>query len=641
MKRSCYLTTPLYYVNDEPHIGHAYTTVLADVIARYHRLFGENVHLLTGTDEHGQKVAEAAAKLGRSPLEHCDVTSKRFIAVWEKLGIDYQDFIRTTEPRHTGLVNDILTRLNEKGDIYKQEYEGWYSVFEERFFTEKDLVNGKDPIGGRPVEKIKEANYFFRMSSYQEWLIEHYEKHPDAVLPSFRLNEVLGFLRQPLGDLCISRPKSRLSWGIPIPWDDDYVTYVWFDALLNYYTGTVHPPEGTSPEWPADYHLIGKDILTTHAVYWPIMLHAAGLEPPRHILAHGWWMAKDAEKMSKSRGNVVKPLDLADLYGADSFRYYLMRDMVVGLDANFSEEMVVKRLNSDLANDLGNLLNRVTKMLTQHFEGVVPDVEWDDEDSLIELAGRAAVRVHNLVEELQIHAAIEETLQLVRATNREIAADAPWTTVKTDRDAAGRALARAAEAIRIAATLLAPVMPEKCQTILTRLGIQDVSVTEWEATNWGDSLAGRVVTHDHPVFPRYTAPLSETGGVDSSSQGGKPSQQTPAQATSEAALISFDEFKAVDLRTALVLEAEEVEKSDKLLKLQIDVGGEKRQLVAGIKQYFTPEQIVGKTVIVVANLKPAKIFGIESQGMMLAVRNGDSLTYLAPAGEVPSGLRVS
>ncbi|MCB2199319.1 methionine--tRNA ligase [bacterium] len=634
MSKNFYLTTPLYYVNDEPHIGHAYTTVLADVIARYHRLFGETVHLLTGTDEHGQKVADASAKLGRTPLEHCDITSQRFVNVWEKLGVEYNDFIRTTEPRHTTLVAEILTRLNDKGDIYKQEYEGWYSVFEERFFTEKDLVDGMDPIGGRPVEKIKETNYFFKMSNYQEWLIDHYENHPDAVLPGFRLNEVLGFLRQPLGDLCISRPKSRLSWGIPIPWDEDYVTYVWFDALLNYYTATVHPPEGIAPKWPADFHLIGKDILTTHAVYWPIMLHAAGLEPPKHILAHGWWMAKDAAKMSKSRGNVVKPLDLADIYGPDSFRYYLMRDMVLGQDANFSEEMVVKRLNSDLANDLGNLLNRVTKLLTQHFDGVVPEVEWSDEDSLIELANQTAPKVHNLVEDLQIHSAIEETLQFVRATNRVIANDAPWTTIKSDKEAAGKALAKAAEAVRLATVLLYPVMPVKCSEILSRLGIGDIEVTDWEVTNWGDRLAGKTVTHGDPLFPRYKPPVTEDAPA-------KPKQDKKAK-KEDSGMITFDQFKELDLRTAVVVAAEEVEKSDKLLKLQIDLGTESRQLVAGVKQFFKPEELIGKTVIVVANLKPAKIFGIESQGMMLAVRHGDSLTYLTPAGgDVPPGMRVS
>ncbi|HEB85118.1 MAG TPA: methionine--tRNA ligase, partial [Bacteroidetes bacterium] len=472
MQQPLYLTTPLYYVNDEAHIGHAYTTILADVLARFHRFFGRDVHFLTGLDEHGQKVMQAAEKLGRTPQEHCDAMAPLWKQVWEQLEIEYDDFIRTTEPRHEEVVKEILLRLRDKGDIYQEKYEGWYSVFEERFFTEKDLVDGMDPIGGRPVEWIQETNYFFRMSRYQDWLVKHYEEHEDAVIPSFRRNEVLGFLRKPLGDLCISRPKSRLAWGIPLPWDEEYVTYVWFDALLNYYSATVSPPEGARVSWPADYHLIGKDILTTHAVYWPIMLHAAGIEPPRHILAHGWWLAKDAAKMSKSSGNVIRPLDLAKLYGADPFRYVLMREMVVGQDASFSEELFIKRVNSDLANDLGNLVNRVTRLVAKHFEGIVPEVEPRAEDPLAELAGRTAEEVRKLVERFQIHAAIEETLQFVRAINRDLSEAAPWTTVKSDREAAGEALARALEGVRIAAVLLSPVMPEKAAELAGRIGAE-------------------------------------------------------------------------------------------------------------------------------------------------------------------------
>jgi len=637
MSESFYITTPLYYVNDEPHIGHAYTTVLADVISGYHRLFGEEVHFLTGTDEHGQKVADASKALNRTPLEHCDITSKRFLDVWEKLGIKNDDFIRTTEPRHEKVVKDILQQLFDKGDIYKKEYEGWYSVFEEQFFTEKDLVDGKDPIGGRPVEKIKETNYFFRMSNYQEWLIDHYTKHPDAVLPSFRLNEVLGFLKQPLNDLCISRPKSRLSWGIEIPWDTEYVTYVWFDALLNYYSATLTPPDGTSPKWPADYHLIGKDILTTHAVYWPTMLHAAGLEPPKHILAHGWWLSKDSSKMSKSKGNVVKPLDLVDVYGVESFRYFLMRDMVLGQDASFSEEMIIKRLNSDLANDLGNLLNRITKLIEQNFDGVIPEIEWNDEDKLIELAGFTNTKVHRLIDDLQIHAAIEETLQFVRAINKDITVAEPWKTVKTDKAAAGEALAKAAEGIRIAAIMLSPVMPENMKELLSRLGITDSDDVSWETAIWGDSLSGRKVAHGDPMFPRYKMPKP----VQDQPKEKKAKKQDKNQEKKIDGLVTFDQFKEVELKTAKILEAEPVDKSDKLMKLQIEVGDEKRQLVAGIKQFYSADELVGKTIVIVANLKPAKIFGIESQGMLLAMRDGDNLTVLSPDAEVKSGIRLS
>ncbi len=640
MSKPFYITTPLYYVNDEPHIGHAYTTVLADTLARYHRLFGDDVHLLTGTDEHGQKVATAAEKLGRTPQEHCDITSQKFVKVWAKLGIEYDDFIRTTEPRHTKIVQQILQQIYDAGDIYKKDYEGWYSVFEEQFFTEKDLVDGKDPISGRPVELIKETNYFFKMSKYQDWLIEHYEKNPDSIVPGFRRNEVLGFLREPLGDLCISRPKSRLSWGIEIPWDSDYVTYVWFDALLNYYSATLAPPDGKSPAWPAQYHLIGKDILTTHSVYWPTMLKAAGLEPPQHILAHGWWLAKDAAKMSKSSGNVVKPLDLADIYGMDSFRYFLMRDMVVGQDANFSEENVVKRLNSDLANDLGNLLNRVTKLLDQHFDGVVPDVQWDEEDPLVELSKATTHKVKQLVEDIQIHAAIEETLQFVRAINRDITEAAPWTTIKTDKEQAGRDLARAAEGLRIAAILLAPVMPVMIPEVFERLGVEADPHRNWDDVEWGEKLAGRTAKYGDPLFPRHKKPGAQDEAPKPKSESKQKKQPKPAPKADDG-LISFDEFKRVDLRTAVVLAAEPIEDTDKLMQLQIDLGTEKRQLVAGIKQHYTPEQIVGKTIIVVANLQPAKIRGVKSQGMLLAVRDGDNLRLLTPNDQVSPGLRVS
>ncbi len=637
MSKQFYLTTPLYYVNAEPHIGHAYTTILADVMTRYHRLFGEEVHFLTGTDEHGQKVADAAKKLGKTPLEHCNETAERFIDVWKQLGIEYDDFIRTTEPRHEKIVVEILQQIYDQGDIYKKEYEGWYSVFEEQFFTEKDLVDGKDPIGGRPVELIKEVNYFFKMSKYQEWLINHYETHRDAVVPEFRLNEVLGFLRQPLGDLCISRPKARLSWGISLPWDDDYVTYVWFDALLNYYSATVSPPEGKSPAWPADFHLIGKDILTTHAVYWPTMLHAAGLEPPKHILAHGWWLVEEA-KMSKSAGNVIRPLDLAEKYGPERFRYVLMREMVIGQDASFSEEAFVRRVNSDLANDLGNLVNRVTKLLVQYCDGTVPEIDYSDENEIVELAGRISVQVRKLVEDLQIHAAIEETMQFVRAINRYFTVAEPWKLGKSDPEAAGQVLAVCLEGARIAAVALSPMMPGKTRELAERLGWKPEGEFAWADTVWSDRLQGVAIEHGDPIFPRLDLKKVQETYTKEAAKEEKKAQKAVKK---EDGLISFDQFKQVDLRTAVVLEAEPVPKTDKLLRLQIDLGKEKRQLVAGVAQHYTPEQLVGKTIIVVANLQPATIRGVESRGMLLAVRDGDSLHMLTPDGEVKPGRRIS
>ncbi len=636
MAKKFYLTTPLYYVNDEPHVGHAYTTVLAEVITGFHRLFGEDVHFLTGTDEHGQKVADAAAKLGKTPQEHCDITSQRFSSIWDQLDIKYDDFIRTTEPRHKKIVNEILTKIYEQGDIYQQEYEGWYSVSEERFFTEKDLVDGKDPISGRPVTKIKEMNYFFKMSKYQDWLIDHYEKNPDAVLPHFRLNEVLGFLKQPLGDLCISRPKSRLSWGIPIPWDEDYVTYVWFDALLNYYTATVSPPEGKKPEWPADYHLIGKDILTTHAVYWPIMLHAAGLEPPRHILAHGWWLAKNNEKMSKTAGNVVKPLDLSTRYGSEAFRYVLMREMVVGQDATLSEESFVKRVNSDLANDLGNLVNRLTKLVTQNFEGVIPEYELEDENEVFEQAGRTAYEVRKKIEDLHIHSAIEEILQFVRAINRYVAVNEPWKAVKTDKESAGSVLAIAIEGVRIASVLLSPIMPNKTAELLVRIGINGNDGYKWDDVTWHKDDASRKVIHGDAIFPRIDAKK-----LAKSMEKQKPEKKRVEAEKTGDEFVDFNDFKKIQLKTAKVLEAERVPDTDKLMVLQIEVGDEKRQIIAGIAQHYSVEEIVGKTIIIVANLKPAKIRGVESNGMLLAVHDDDKLRLITADSEVKSGLRLS
>ncbi len=638
MKKTFYLTTPLYYVNGEPHLGHAYTTILADVITRYHRLFGEQVHFLTGTDEHGQKVATAAQQAGRKPKEHCDLLANMFMEVWQKLGIRYDDFIRTTEPRHKEVVREILNSVYKKGDIYQKEYEGWYSVYEERFFMEKDLIDGKDPIGHRPVESIKEINYFFRMSKYQDWLIDHYTKNRDAVIPEFRLNEVLGFLRQPLGDLCLSRPKSRLSWGIPIPWDDDYVTYVWFDALINYYSATVHPPRGKSPQWPADFHLIGKDILTTHAVYWPIMLHAAGLEPPRHILAHGWWLAKDSEKMSKSAGNVVKPLDFADRYGTDTFRYVLMREMVIGQDASLSEESYIKRVNSDLANDLGNLVNRVTQIQSKYFPDMCLHLENTEEVEICELAKSTTAEVRKKLEDLQIHAAIEEILQFIRAINRDFTAAEPWRTAKSDPASAAGTIASALEGIRIAGVLLSPIIPEKVKVLMERIGAAKISGFIWEDVEWSATQRNKPALFGDPIFPRLE--LVEKKEPTTKELAQKPKQETISQ-TEEKKYVTIEQFRELDLRTAKILTAEPVPKTDKLMQLTIDVGGEIRPLVAGIAQHYSPEQLVGKTIIIVANLQPAKIRGIYSEGMLLAVHDVDSLRLLTPDGEVSVGCRIS
>ena len=498
-----YITTPLYYVNDKPHIGHAYTTILADVLARYHRIMGDDVHFLTGTDEHGQKVQEAAASRNVDPENHVDEFVVRFQELWEKLHINYDDFIRTTEPRHTDRVKELLVTLYEKGEIYTDEYEGLYSVSEERFVTEKEVEEGNF----RQIKKLKEKNYFFRMSNYQDALIEHIESHPEFIKPETRKNEILGFLRKPLNDLCISRPKSRLSWGIEIPFDHDYVTYVWFDALLNYVTAIGWGSDETTFNkwWPVNYHLMGKDILTTHAVYWPTMLMAVGIPLPKSILAHGWWLSEES-KMSKSLGNVVNPLELIDEYGVDSVRFFLMRDMVLGMDANFTMESFIKRYNADLANDYGNLVNRVTMLIQKHFDGKIPESgDYDDIDlALVAEAKTMPQSVSNLIQELKIHDALETSLSLLRKINRYLEAKAPWKSIKEDSSQGGSAattLALSADVLRIGSQLLNPVMPDKTNAILNILGARTIPLNE---TNIGLLKPGSVLGEGNSPFPRIT-----------------------------------------------------------------------------------------------------------------------------------------
>ena len=426
-----YITTPIYYVNDKPHIGHAYTTILADVLSRYHRAEGNDVFFLTGLDEHGQKVQQAAAERGVKPKNHCDEMAPRFLELWEKLHISNDDFIRTTEDRHVKVVQDILQIVYDNGDIYEDEYEGFYSVSEERFITEKEAESDEF----RDIKKLKEKNFFFKMSKYQQTLIDHINDNPNFIQPEHRKNEILGFLRQPLGDLCISRPKSRLNWGIDLPFDNNYVTYVWFDALINYVTATGFGVNEESYQkwWPAEYHLIGKDILTTHAVYWPTMLMSAEMPLPKSIFAHGWWMSGES-KMSKTLGNVVNPLDLIEEYGVDPVRYYLMREMVLGQDASFTMESFIKRYNSDLANDFGNLLSRITKLIEKNFDSVVPDPgKSTTADNEIKVSAEKVITlIHTFITEMKVHEAIEETQQFIRGVNKYMEHRAPWKLVKND-----------------------------------------------------------------------------------------------------------------------------------------------------------------------------------------------------------------
>ena len=495
MSKTFYLTTPIYYVNDKPHIGHAYTTILADVLARYHRNAGRETFFLTGLDEHGQKVQQAAEDRGIEPQQHCDEMAPRFIDIWEKLHISYDDFIRTTENRHKKIVQMFLQKVYDAGDIYEDEYEGLYSVSEERFITEKEAESGEF----RDIKKLKEKNYFFKMGKYQDALIDHIKSNPKFIQPEHRKNEILGFLRQPLNDLCVSRPKSRLNWGIELPFDKEYVTYVWFDALINYITapGFGKDHESFDKWWPVSYHLIGKDILTTHAVYWPTMLMSADIELPQSIFAHGWWLMGES-KMSKSIGNVINPMDLIDDYGVDPVRYYLMREMVLGQDSNFTMESFIQRYNSDLANDFGNLLSRVSTLMKKNYDGRIPDPgELSEAELRIKTKGESLCgTVNGMIKNMRLNEAIENTMQYIRSVNKYMEKNAPWKLVKEDKSAAGKILYTAGEALRLGAVLLSPVMPNRTSILLDALNAPGVDLS------WGGLKPGETLKDHEPLFPR-------------------------------------------------------------------------------------------------------------------------------------------
>ncbi len=495
MSKTFYLTTPIYYVNDKPHIGHAYTTILADVLARYYRNAGRETFFLTGLDEHGQKVQQAAEDRGIEPQQHCDEMAPRFIDLWEKLHISYDDFIRTTENRHKKIVQMFLQKVYDAGDIYEDEYEGLYSVSEERFITEKEAESDEF----RDIKKLKEKNYFFKMGKYQDALIDHIKSNPKFIQPEHRKNEILGFLRQPLNDLCVSRPKSRLNWGIELPFDKEYVTYVWFDALINYITspGFGKDHESFDKWWPVSYHLIGKDILTTHAVYWPTMLMSANIELPQSIFAHGWWLMGES-KMSKSIGNVINPMDLIDDYGVDPVRYYLMREMVLGQDSNFTMESFIQRYNSDLANDFGNLLSRISTLMKKNYDGRIPDPgELSEAELRIKTKGESLCgTVNGMIKNMRLNEAIENTMQYIRSVNKYMEENAPWKLVKEDKSAAGKILYTAGEALRLGAVLLSPVMPNRTAILLDALNAPGVDLS------WGGLKPGETLKDHEPLFPR-------------------------------------------------------------------------------------------------------------------------------------------
>lgn len=610
-----YITTPIYYVNSKPHLGHVYTTVIADILSRFNRLSGKKVFFLTGTDEHGDKIVETAKKLGTTPDKLADENSQRFRDLWPLMSITLSRFIRTTEPDHIRTVQMILQQVYDKGDIYFGEYGGHYCVGCERFYAESEMEDGKCPQHQTELTFVQEQNYFFRMEKYRPWLIEYIQANPDFIRPQRYKNEVLGMLKEPLDDLCISRPKKRLSWGIELPFDKNYVCYVWFDALINYLSGIGYPDgEGFARFWGVSQHLIAKDILKPHAVYWPTMLKAMGLEPYRHLNVHGYWNV-DATKMSKSLGNVIDPLDLKEKYGLDAFRYFLVREMVFGLDASFSEEALVDRYNADLANDLGNLVNRSVNMAKKYFAGQVPQAgspEHEADSQIREVAVEAVAHYRARMKNLELHSAMASIWSLVSGLNKYIDHSAPWTLAKQDQDRLAIVIYNILEGLRFIAVMIAPVMPGTSAAILELMGLEpEAGMNGLES--FGELPAGNLLGEPKALFPRIEKKAPEV-------------KASPEPAVN---LIDISEFAKVELKAGRIVQAERVPKAEKLVRMQVDVG-KSVQIVAGIGKAYDPADLVGKFVAVVTNLKPAKLMGLESQGMLLATDTPEKgLTLLA------------
>jgi len=630
------VTTPIYYVNAEPHIGHAYSTIVADTLNRIYQCQGYTTRFQTGTDEHGEKVVQAAQKEGLEPKSYADRISGLFRNTWPELNIHPDRFIRTTEADHIRVVTHILNKIYEAGDIYFSEYEGQYCLGCERFYTDRELVEGLCPDHKTKPSPVKEANYFFRMSAYQDWLINHIKKYPDFIRPERYRNEALSFLSEPLEDLCISRPKSRLTWGIPLPFDDDYVTYVWFDALINYLSGLDFPEGSLFPRfWPSVQHIIAKDILKPHGIYWPTMLKSAGVEPYRHLNVHGYWNIEQA-KISKSLGNVVRPKDLTDRFGTDAVRYFFLREMVFGLDAHFSEEALIQRINADLANNLGNCFSRSLTMIEKYCSGRVPEAgeTGPAEEYLRNMALQVQETVKVETGRLAFHKALIALWEIIDEVNKYIDTQAPWALAKDpgERPRLMTVLYTLAETLRQVSLLLFPFMPQTSIRMRQQLGlgVKEGAPVWAETMAWGGFPAGTRIQKGPALFPRIEKEKAKPESV---------SRSEKTESASNQEILSFEEFQKWDLRVARVISAERVPKSKKLLKLEIDIG-EKRTLVAGIGQDYAPEDLPGKEIVVVANLEPTKLMGVESQAMLLAARDEKGLKLLVPEGEILPGTKV-
>lgn len=648
-----YITTPIYYPSDKLHIGHSYTTVAADALARYHRRRGHETWFLTGTDEHGQKIERAAAAVGKTPKQFVDEIVDWIKTLWQALHISYDDFIRTTDERHEKAVQKIFTRLYEQGDIYKSSYEGWYCTPCETFWLEGKLKEGNlCPDCGRPVELTREESYFFRLSKYADRLLRHIEENPEFIQPASRRNEMVSFIKQGLEDLCVSR--ASVKWGIPVPLDENQVIYVWLDALSNYITalgwGTDHD-ELYRKFWPADLHLVGKEIMRFHTIIWPCILMALGEPLPEKVFGHGWLLfGSNAEKMSKSKGNVVDPFALINKYGLDAVRYYLLREVPFGSDGNYTEDAFILRTNVDLANDLGNLLSRTTQMINKFGGGKVPaPVAEEDDRVLADLAAEVTREYETAFDSLEISTAVSALWKLVGRANKYIDEQAPWALARDEAkaDKLATVLYNLAETLRLVGVLLTPVLIHTPERIWDQLGLdpEGVRKTPWESvTTWGGLPAGVAIRRGDPLFPRIEV-VKEAPAKVETAKAAPASAEAPAKVEEPVegvALIEYEDFAKVELKVATVVEAEAVPKADKLLKLQLEVGDERRQIVSGIAQHYQPEELIGKRIVLVANLKPKKLRGVESHGMLLAATEPDgtlSLVTLDKAG-FPSGARV-
>ena len=648
-KPTYYITTPIYYPSDKLHIGHAYCTTIADTLARFHRAKGEEVFFLTGSDEHGLKIQRKAQEKGITPIEYVDAIIANFKQLWNELNISNNDFIRTSEERHHKVVQDVLTKIFEQGDIYKKNYEGLYCVPCESYWLERQLVDGKCPDCGRPVEKMQEESYFFKLSKYQDWWLQFIEENPNFIQPASRRNEMINFVKQGLEDLCITR--TTFDWGIPVPFDKKHVVYVWFDALLNYLTGIKYGTDDAmfNKFWPASLHLVGKEIVRFHTIIWPIMLKAMGVELPQKVYGHGW-LVIDGDKMSKSKGNVIDPLALIDEFGADAIRYFLLREIVFGNDGNFSRDALITRINSDLANDLGNLLHRTVSMIEKYHGGVVTNtgvIEAVDED-LMALVKTTAENFAKDMDAMEINSAIKGVWALISRANKYIDETAPWILAKDEAKAARlqTVMYNLAETLRVVAILVAPFIPSTSPKIYTQLGLEVPAEFLLTDAEFGKMADGTKVQKGEPLYPRIE--IAEDGATIIGGKRYEPKVEVAPAPVEEPKVemepikeeITIDAFEKIDLRVGTVKAAEKVKKSKKLLKLQVMIGDEERTIVSGIAQYYEPEALIGRNVIVIANLAPAKLFGIESFGMLLAASDGNGNLVLADAPGMASGSRV-